>query len=190
MSAAGGDFIPRHDVASRHEILVAAPAERVWQALHRVDFGRSRLVGLLLAFRGMRPPWGRRRPLRLDDFLRSGFLPLDEHPGRRRVLGIAGRFWTPRGDVRRLTPAEFARFEDPGYARAVWTFEIEDVAPAVSRLVTQTRVVCNGNRAKRLFRAYWLIVGPFSGFLRREMLRAIRTDAETPELRSPGMGVG
>ena len=99
------------------------------------------------------------------------------------MLGIAGRFWTPRGDVRRLTPAEFARFEDPGYARAVWTFEIEDVAPAVSRLVTQTRVVCNGNRAKRLFRAYWLIVGPFSGFLRREMLRAIRTDAETPERR-------
>jgi hypothetical protein len=30
-----------------------------------------------------------------------------------------------------------------------------------------------------LFRAYWTIVGPFSGLIRREMLRLVKREAES-----------
>ena len=40
-------------------------------------------------------------------------------------------------------------------------------------LTTETRVHATTARARRLFRLYWLIVGPFSALIRRRWLRAI-----------------
>jgi hypothetical protein len=51
-------------------------------------------------------------------------------------------------------------------------------APGVgSRLYTETRVRCLGASSRRWFRLYWLVIRPFSGLLRRSMLRGIRTEA-------------
>jgi len=40
-------------------------------------------------------------------------------------------------------------------------------------LTTETRVHATTARARRLFRLYWLVVGPFSALVRRRWLRAI-----------------
>ena len=42
-----------------------------------------------------------------------------------------------------------------------------------SVLSTETRVRANTRRARLVFRAYWLLVGPFSALIRRRWLRAI-----------------
>jgi hypothetical protein len=39
-------------------------------------------------------------------------------------------------------------------------------------------VLALGNSARRKFRAYWLVVGPFSGLIRKEMLREVKRQAE------------
>lgn len=39
-------------------------------------------------------------------------------------------------------------------------------------LATETEVEADGRRAALAFRAYWLVVGPFSGLVRRDWLRA------------------
>jgi hypothetical protein len=44
---------------------------------------------------------------------------------------------------------------------------------AGSLLTTETRVHATTARARRLFRLYWLLVGPFSALVRRRWLRAI-----------------
>ena len=43
---------------------------------------------------------------------------------------------------------------------------------AGSNLHTETRVLAADRRARRLFRAYWLVIRPFSGLIRRRWLRA------------------
>ncbi len=45
-------------------------------------------------------------------------------------------------------------------------------------LATETRVYATTARARRLFRLYWLVVGPFSGLVRRRWLRAIARAAQ------------
>jgi hypothetical protein len=37
-------------------------------------------------------------------------------------------------------------------------------------LYTETRVAAMDDRARRAFRRYWLVVGPFSGLVRRRWL--------------------
>ncbi|MDR3074985.1 MAG: hypothetical protein LBU30_02960, partial [Candidatus Methanoplasma sp.] len=45
-------------------------------------------------------------------------------------------------------------------------------------LSTESRILCLGNRSKRRFRPYWVLIRLFSGFTRHEMLRIIKNITE------------
>jgi hypothetical protein len=95
-------------------------------------------------------------------------------------LGIAGRFWKPDGGiVRDLTPNEFADFHREGFAKAVWSFSLIP-AEGSTRLGTETRVQTYGRSATFQFLVYWLLVSPFSGLIRKAMLREVKRIAEQP----------
>jgi hypothetical protein len=108
----------------------------------------------------------------------AGFIPLAD-TDEELLVGIVGRFWTPGGGLRPLSGEEFCRFDEPGYAKATWNFAVEPVAEGVTRLTTETRVTCTDRSARRRFRAYWAVVGPFSGLIRTRALRQIKVAAES-----------
>lgn len=72
---------------------------------------------------------------------------------------------------------EFRAYAEEGVMRAVANFRVEATGNG-SRLSTETWVETFGLRARWLFRAYWLVVGPFSALTRREFLRVARQGAE------------
>ena len=176
------EFMPSFDVAERHGIVVRAPAERAYAAIRSVDLSRSLLIRSLFALRGFPVMFAGRREARrrltLDDFLRSGFVVLAEEPGAEIVLGLIGRFWRPTGGLLLFAPEEFTGFRRPGYAKAVWNFRVEPVGEGRVRVATQTRVQTTDQDSCRSFLRYWRVIGPFSGLVRREMLRLVRSVAE------------
>ena len=115
-------------------------------------------------------------PERLERF---GFTRLDEIVGRELVFGLAGRFWRWDGGLRR-TPdrAAFDAFAEDGCVKAAWNLAIEETDGASCDLSTETRIAYYGEAARRKFRRYWSIVGPFSGMLRRALLSRVRRRAE------------
>lgn len=186
-------FLPAGEVSARHEIEVRAPAERVWAATRSLDLAGSPVVRALFALRSLPGIFSRRSAARrglgldIEGLLRTGFVILAEAPGDEIVLGLVGRFWTPSGGIVRVDPAEFAGFDRPGYAVAAWNFTLHCPAAGPVRLATETRVRLTDASSRRRFRAYWALVGPFSGLIRREMLRTIRNAAETaPAARTQG----
>jgi hypothetical protein len=66
---------------------------------------------------------------------------------------------------------------DPRYAVAVMNVAAVALGPERTRLYTETRVRALGPAARRRFRLYWLLIRPFSGLLRRSMLRGIAARA-------------
>lgn len=48
----------------------------------------------------------------------------------------------------------------------------------MTRLSTETRVLCFGDAARRKFLLYWRVVEPFSGVIRWSLLRGVRRAAE------------
>lgn len=157
-----------------HETVVEAEPDRTYRAIWQVDFARSRVVRLLFAVRGL--PW--RGRLGLEDLTRIGFVILGEEPGREIVLGLTGRFWRLRGDLQPVGSVEFFSHSAPGVARAVWSFTVEPAMEGVSNLSTETRVLTIDPAARRAFRRYWRVIGPFSALIRRRMLALIRETAE------------
>lgn len=177
--------MPVFDVFERHHVLVDAPAEQTYQAVRRVDLGRSAPIRALFALRGI-PALLRRRPrvsrtMTLDDLIAGGFILLAEDPPREIVLGVVGTFWRPTGGIRRIEGSEFAVFSEPGQAKATWNFRVESVTDGRSVVYTETRVRCVDGPTRRKFLLYWAAIGPFSGYVRRRGLRLIKSDVDRGE---------
>lgn len=169
-------LLPEFDAVERHRVEVRAGARRTYAAVRGADLGRSALVRLLFATRGIR---GALRPGRitLDALRGAGFVLLGEDPGSEIVLGIVGRFWTPRGGLAEVRAEDFTSFDRPGYAKAAWNFHLEPRV-AVTLLSTETRVAATDDAARRRFRAYWALVRPFSGLTRSRALGVMKREAE------------
>jgi hypothetical protein len=173
-------WLPHYQVSAGYSVLVHASDEKTYAALKRANFSDLRMVRSLMRLRGYRIDRGIIAESEAQDGGRGSFLELAAVPLREVVLGIAGRFWRLDGGiVRGLTPGEFADFRRQGYAKAVWNFAL---APAVggTQLSTETRVQTFGRSPTLKFLAYWLVVGPFSGLIRKAMLREVKRMAEQP----------
>jgi len=167
-------FLATYQTSEHHQITVRADAVRAYRAVREVDLSGSLIVRLLFGLRGL----PRRQPLQLEDMVNAGFVILGEEPGSEIVLGVTGRFWRVGGELRRVGPDEFSSFSEPGYAKAVWNFRVEALEGGLSQVSTETRVATTDPAAHRAFRRYWLVVGPFSGLIRRRALGLIKKRAE------------
>lgn len=177
------ELIPEYDVLTRHRVQVRASPKDVWNALLRSDFSDSFLVRILMSVRSGRVVRRQEnKPLR-ERLAGTGFLELAEVPRQELVLGVAGRFWRPDGgrcfDV---TAGEFPEFRRRGYAKAAWNFAVAS-QPGGCLLSTETRVQCFGRSALLSFRAYWAVVRPFSGLIRRAILQQVKRAAESGRAR-------
>jgi hypothetical protein len=174
------DFLPRYDVHEVHSVSTSAPPSAVMEAIHRVTPVEVPVLVVLMAIRSVPALLRRRRlPARgplLDGFRRGGFVTLHEAPDEL-VLGGVGRFWQPSGGLRRIESAEFRDFDQPGFAKAAFNFQIER-ADGRTRLRTETRVATTDEFARRSFGRYWRFVHPGSALIRIAWLRAIRRRAE------------
>jgi len=175
------DWLPEYQVNARYSILVRSSPEKTAAALRKASFADLPIVRGLMRLRGYR--LGKAKPAAspANEGRRFGsFLELVSNP-QEVVLGIAGKFWRPDGGmVRDLTPDGFREFRRMGYAKAVWNFQVSPVN-GNSQLSTETRVQTFGRAATVKFRLYWVVVGPFSGLMRKAMLREVKRIAEQGE---------
>ena len=150
-------FLPHSDFHEYHATIVPAEPERIYEVIRHGDLTKHPVVRLLLKLRGMSRSG-------------AGFTVLSEDPPREIVLGIEGPFWKPNCTLTPIDAESYRRPVPPGSARAAWNFAIEPRGDGTALVSTETRVLCADWR----FRAYWLFVRPFSGLIRRLMLREIR----------------
>jgi hypothetical protein len=174
-------FIPTYEVRERHETRVAAPAAVTYAVARELDVQRSSLVRGILKGRelllGSKPDNRERAPDFLTEVLALGWRVLAEEPGRELVVGAVTQPWKADVEFRGLAPEEFAAFNDPGYAKIVWTLNVEPSSPDSSIFHTETRVTTTDPESRQRFRRYWALVSPGVVLIRHEMLRLIRREA-------------
>lgn len=194
------ELMPAYDVVERHRTLVRATPEAVYAALREADLAGGPLPTALLTVRALpaaliallRSPRRalvelrerrerraeRRGGFRFADFERAGFHVVAERVPEELVVGLLGKFWTPRGGVcATVGVADFRAGPPSGHALAGWNFTVAQRPGGLTELATETRVWCAAD-ARAKFRAYWLVVRPGSGLIRRAMLGAVRREAE------------
>lgn len=179
-------YMSTFDAVERHRVAISAPPTEVYSALERLDLRSLLVVRLLLGMRALPSlllePSSRERlgeAIRIGGLTRYGFVSLAEHPPDEVVLGVTGRFWRPTGNIESSSPEQYRNPVPSGYARAVWNFAVEPTRDG-SVLSTETRIACGGASARIKFRCYWALVRPFSGLIRRSVLRAVQAECSRP----------
>ena len=162
------DALPVYHHSEHHSIRVTSSPERALAAAREVSLEDVPLVRALFRLRGLRaaqhgPLW--------DALVSEGFQPF-----RDDTLVLIGRPWSRRGGLRRVD--DFVAFAEPGWAKMA--MDLRAVPDAGGALIeTETRVFLTDSSSRRRFAAYWLVIRPFSGFVRRSWLRAAKRRAET-----------
>jgi hypothetical protein len=174
-------------------VLVSLPVEAdslaTFAAIRRVDFLRSPVIAVPNRLRTWFDAFFRSREHRvaaqpkhfgIDELLgeQGGFHLLAEEAGEELVLGFIGRWWD-RGYGRvEWSADEFRDFSRPGYGVGAWGFTVLRYGASATVLVTDVRVRCTDEEARRSFQRYWSVVGPFVAAMGRPVLQLIRKEAE------------
>ncbi|MFH8349175.1 hypothetical protein [Streptomyces sp. NPDC018045] len=183
------------DEEETHSVVVPAEAEAVWELLHRVTVQDVPVARALFAVRalparltGRRPrAAGGRVPL-LEQLVTAGFTPLAGDRPHTVALGRIGTFWKLVPEYRIVaTGEEFTRFDTPGYAKAVMTFDLFPHAGG-TRVSTTTMIRATDEAARRKFRSYWRVIRWAGGVIRKGVLRAVVRQARSRAGTAPAPG--
>lgn len=174
------EFAPAWQFHEVHSRRIAAPPERVFDAIRRVRADEIVLFRTLTWIRrgGRRMPRnildaGETEPL-IDVALRGGFLRLADEAPREIVIGTV--IAHPPGPREPATPDTFRMRTPPppGTVLAVMSFSVRPDEEGKGSIVsTETRVFASGPAARRRFALYWRTIYPGSAIIRRMWLRAI-----------------
>jgi hypothetical protein len=167
------EILPQSDVSAIYSIRIKASPERIYNVLERgIPVGS--ITKLLMGIRRIPQLFKKQREAVPQD----PFYRLKQQKNREIVLGIVGQFWKPASVIIPIhSLQEFLDFKRDGYCKAAMNMKIVRRNEQESILSTETRVMCYGS-ARKHFKDYWRLIGPFSGLIRHEMLRKIRKKAE------------
>ena len=171
-------YLPVYDVCKSVSILIDANASAVYASLCKPDLQWPPIITFVMKLRGMTPL----KSFNLQRLNKSMFILLEAVPEKEIILGLAGKFWTATGHLKKLEPCEFATTVYKGYAKATWSFELTNVSEKQTMLKTETRVFCDTRLAKFKFRLYWFFIQPFSTMIRKEILKSIERQSTTDKI--------
>lgn len=157
-------FLPEYDFHERHERLISATPLQAYPICKQLDVRDSAIIAILLRIRG----------IHVDEhhLVTDSFTVFYENAPFEIVWGGIGRPWKLFEKPARIDAGEFQLFEKTGFAKFVWSFTFQQ-RDGNTLVTTETRVKCTDACSRWKFRIYWILIRPFSGLIRREMLRLI-----------------
>lgn len=175
-------FMPEYEVAERHRIHVAAPAEITFQAACEADLMQSPTIRTIFKVRELilgGQPDTAEHPRGLLELTKSqGWNMLAEVPGREIVMGTVTQPWAANVIFQNLSPDQFIEFNEPEYVKIVWNLRADPTISQETDFRTETRVITTDRIAREKFRRYWSFFSPGIVLIRLLLLRQLRTESE------------
>ncbi|MEP6616870.1 MAG: hypothetical protein ABJA57_09840 [Ginsengibacter sp.] len=144
-------YLPRFTFNEYHKIIVRSSPQETFVIAKNLDLNLSIVTKLLLKMRG----------LPVHDLTLPGFL-------KNVCFTIAEEKMYD----------EFVINASQPHLKIFWNFCFRDIGNKETLVSTETRILCESKKSKFKFSAYWLVVKPFSGIIRLEMLRLIKANTE------------
>jgi len=179
-------YLPRYTFRHRYTTVVqCGDIGRVYAIARDVDLSRSRVIPLLFRLRGLPHAHWRARAF----CSAMHWTELAQTPPTEFLIA----YWRggPGNRIRRIDNARQFCGVPPGATQKVgFTFRFRQLDARQVEVDTETRVLCIGARSRLVFLCYWMIIKPFSGLVRKEILRIIRREAESDTESGPAPGPG
>jgi hypothetical protein len=188
------DLMPRYDAVRTEHRVVAAPRDRVYDAVRETDFvatvAASPAVRVLFGARAL----GERvvsavrgrasaepapvESMRLADMGTHGeWVLLGEDPPHEIAFGAVGRFWAGETAWERIDAADFGTLDRPGLAKIACNFSLREYGGDRSLVSYECRTLATDEQSRRAFLRYWRLLSPFIGVVLRAQLAMVACEA-------------
>lgn len=168
-------MFPGAQFGEHHSRVVRADPSAVWDAILGLRWSDLTITKPLILLRGLGV--GGLGMRGMDRRLLDGTGPvapiLLDRP--RELVAVAiDRPWQLRPEAGPTIgdPAGFTAFAEPGWLKQGMDFVLTPVVGG-TRVDTSTLCEATDRDAERRFRLYWLLIRPFSGLIRRDILAAV-----------------
>jgi hypothetical protein len=174
MSTCLQQTMPVYHFHECHTRWIDASPTRVWHALNTLTVDQLTVTKPLVAVRRLGTQGN--EPAR--PFFGEDAIPIFEATAPGYIVGgVVGRPWQFRPERQHVVSLrDFEEFNEPGWTKYVADFHLEPRGRGV-QLTTETRGYSTSDGARRRFAAYWAVIRPFSGLIRRDMLATIARTA-------------
>lgn len=164
-------YLPEYTFNEIHCIDINCPVEDVYKSAKDFDLSKSKLIKALFLARGLPT-----RRMNLQGFISdAGFTNIEERFPTENLIG----FWARTKIESIACYDDFINNTISARVKVVWNFQLEKRSDGLTRLSTETRILCINTLTRMTFGLYWLIIKPFSGVIRKRMLQIIKDDAES-----------
>lgn len=167
------DFMPNFEFGSDSKIDANAAPEAVFRAVKSFNMGESTTIRWLFKMRGIPT-----ENLTLKDFDKAGFKILGEKPNGEIVLGLIGEFKTLTGGLVKIEADKFKDFNTAGFVKAVWNFNLIQMAAGKTRVTSEIRVIGTDAPSAAKIQKFWGMIKPPAGMISNEILKLIKKQAE------------
>jgi hypothetical protein len=187
------NYLPEYDFTEVYEVEIEATPEIAYRAIKEATLSdMSVVICILLGLRELPEKifgnkstgMDSRKPI-LSQMQSGDSVILEEQAPGEIVFGMIvkgreGRFWEKSDNkISIASTEEFLAFKDPEYCWVISHFLVKDTAnPGKVIVRTESRTMGLSIQAAKEFKPYWSVISPFSGLIRRLMLKAIKTRAE------------
>jgi hypothetical protein len=190
------DMLPKYDFSEVHTISVKANLHVAYKATMEVTMGEiSGIVRILFLLSSLPDKlkkthertlvFNSKGPL-LPQMLQNGFILLDEKVGSEIIFGLVvpgsiGNILKKSSshDKIPVNCQEFLSFKNPAYLWVVANFLVTNSdTSGIVIISTESRTMALSEKSRTSFRLYWWVIRPWSGLIRRFMLKAIKRRAE------------
>jgi hypothetical protein len=178
------DLIPAPHLAELDQVDVAAGAGVIWPRVRHGALAQAWPIRALFFVRSVLMPGaeGTSPTIRMDDLRssreRPGFQILADQAPQEFAVGAIGKVWKlqiPFVHVENVR--DYAAFRDPGFVKVAWALRVVPLGADACRVSVEVRVMATDEPSWRKFRRYFLLIGPFSRYIRRSLLRTIALEA-------------
>lgn len=178
MTTTLAEALPRARFSERHFLDVDGSLEEAWAALSDVRWGDLRLTAPLMMIRSLGQDYGLRHQRLLDQ---GPVTLLRTDPPHYAAAGEVGRPWQLRPEPGPTPDSlqDLAGFKEPGWLKYGMDFTLTLRPSGRIRITTTTLCEPTDESARRRFLPYWVLIRPFSGLIRRDMLHAIARKVRT-----------
>lgn len=184
------NFLPNPRHTEIHRIYVQAKPDVAWQTARHFDAAEIPWVKLLFDIRTL-PDKLAGKPIALeeisvgvDQVVRSGtgFMLLEEIPGKEVVVGSVGQFWHLHIPFAEVTPEDFAQFDQPGWGKLAWSISVEPYHDG-STISLELRTTATDQRSWEKLNNYYRIIGMGSHPIRSSAMKHL--EAELGKMKLP-----